>query len=511
MIFGPYLSSVLRLLLPPEYRADLAGAEASLASHDESAAQIVLGKVLLCEGKVNRAREVFIGAEATAGSESDRALAGGYRRLVELADFGACREWGPGPLPLELARRWSPRAWANERDWSYQLPALPPQVEQEVWFVTQIAPLPNEMALAANPDDSKPMYDRLRRANERVSAGELSKEITIGILVINCLIFRLIGQRPDAAKEARNSIEFCRAGKHLVGFGIFALLIYDLVSSARTVPEVLDLYAGDGWLMRGLVEAAEEGPLPDPPEDWTTVLHGKSPARMIFESQAWHLGVGAAQLFSASWITRAKPQDAPATFEIQQLNEARAAFQLANDEAGTQLILTRLLAIMVEQNLPFESDSLQTAREIGVWGRTTGSLAFALGLGLMLLAFARRWRRLGNFSNALNAVRLADALFDGLQASVAKADAATQEAELLADGWELSQAIPSYQRAFDGYVEAVTAMGKVEPGYLDAWIRLRERVAETGAHLLTAPASQDAFARTRQRLVELNILPWMTS
>ena len=50
MIFGPYVSSILRLLLPPEHQADLAAAEVALGNAASSDGRLVLGKVLLCAG-----------------------------------------------------------------------------------------------------------------------------------------------------------------------------------------------------------------------------------------------------------------------------------------------------------------------------------------------------------------------------------------------------------------------------------------------------------------------------
>ncbi|NWF81631.1 MAG: hypothetical protein HXY37_16545, partial [Chloroflexi bacterium] len=217
-----------------------------------------------------------------------------------------------------------------------------------------------------------------------------------------------------------------------------------------------------------------------------------------------------ALVLAASWITRAKPADVTATFEIQHLGEAKSAFQRAADDAGTQLVQCRLLAAFIEQNYPF-MQSLQVARDIGVWGRTIGSFSFALGLGFLLLASGRRWQRRGDFASALRAIELAAALFEGLQAPVASADAAMEEAELLAAGWESMQGIHALQRAFDAYAAAISAMGLPQPGYLAAWQELRGRLAQTGALLLAWGAGRPAFDRTRQRLLELSILPGMSS
>ncbi len=512
MIFGPYISSILRLLLPPEHRADLAAAEAALGNATSPDGRLVLGKVLLCAGKVKQARAVLHTAEATASDAATRALAGGYRLLADFADFGVCRDWGAGP-PLEVARRWSLGAWDSQRHlWAMRLPPLPAPVEHEVWFVTQIAPLPNELASAQTPDETRPLYGRMLRAIQRWEAGELPEVFAIGTLLVHTLMLRLLHLHPQAQQFAVRGIEYCRTAGSPIGEGLFALLADDLATTTRTAPEVLDLYAGDARsLSRSSLDALEEGPLPQRPADWTPVVHGQSDARTLFEPQGWHIGVGAALVLAASWITRAKPADVTATFEIQRLVEAKAAFQLAADDAGIQLVQCRLLATAVEQHFSHEEHQLQTARAIGEWGRTAGSFSFALGLGFLLLAFGRRWQRWGDLAAALRAVQLAAALFDGLQASVASADVAMEEAELLAAGWESIQGIPALQRAFDAYVDAITTMGLPQPGYLAAWQQLRGRLAQTGAMLLTWSAGRPAFDRARQRLLDLDILPGISS
>lgn len=512
MIFGPYISSILRLLLPPEHQADLAAAEVALGNAASSDGRLVLGKVLLCAGKVKQARNVLHTAEATASDATTRALAGGYRLLADFADFGVCRDWGAGP-PLEVARRWSLGAWDSQRHlWSMHLPPLPTPVAHEVWFVTQIAPLPNELASAPTPDETRPLYGRMVQALQRLEAGELPQVFAIGTLLVHTLMLRLLHMHPPAQQSAVRGIEYCRAAGSAVGEGLFALLADDIATTTRTTPEVLDLYAGDvRSLRRSSLDALEEGPLPQRPADWTPVFHGQSDARTMLESQGWHIGVGAALVLAASWITRAKPADVTATFEIQRLTEAKSAFQRAADDAGTQLVQCRLLAAGIEQNFPFMENNLQAARDIGVWGREIGSFSFALGLGFLLLAFGRRWQRRSDFASALRAIELAAALFEGLQAPVASADAAMEEAELLAAGWESMQGIPALQRAFDAYAAAISTMGLPEPGYLAAWQQLRGRLAQTGALLLSWSAGRPAFDRARQRLLDLNILPGMSS
>lgn len=506
MIFGPYLSSVLRLLLPAEQRVDLDAADTALTTRPSPDASLLLGRVLLCRGRIKRAREVLAQAAASQESAADIALAGAYELLAELAEFGACRDWGPRGIPLEVTRRWSLSGWVLRRDaWSRQLPRLPDAVAQEAWFVSEIVSLPAEVASAASPDAVRPIWGRLSAALERVNAGTLRPELTLGVLLVFGEALRLVDQRPDALDTAGKVMAQARAAGDRVGEALCALLMNGLATTSRTVPEVMDLFAGDTARMRRVVmEALEEGPLPPLPSDVKVIFEGRSTARTLFEQIDWPIGLATAQVQAASWITRAKPPDVVATFELMQLTEALKGFTKAHDDAGVQLVQCRLLAVAVEQNHPLEGP-LQRARDIGTWGRESGSFSFALGLGFFLLAITRWWRRRQNLACAMRAISLATALFDALEAPVASAEAAMEEADLLATNWEATQAVPALQHAFDGFVGAFTAMGTPQGGYLQPWQQLRQRIAYAGTTLAAVSGSPRAVARVQEQFTALKM------
>ena len=510
MILGPYLSSVLRLLLPAEYRADLARAEESLDNEQLPGSRLSLGKVLLCRGKVKRAREVFSTVERGAGDASEQSLAGAYRLLTDLADFGACRDWAPGTVPLELARRWSMSGWTIERDsWARQPRNLPTEVAQEVWFISEVASLPSEYVSVRSPEHVRPIWQRLRAASERIEQEGLRSEVSLGTSLVNLMTLRL-AQQPEGAGFATRWATRYRASGDTLSAGLMELIGQDLATTSRTVPEVIDLYSGDAVdLSRSVLEQLEEGPLPQLPPDPTSVLMGEHPGRTTLEGVEWWLGVAAARVHSATWITRVKPKDVPSTFELNQLVEAKKSFERASDEAGLRLVDCRLLAVSIEQNFPFEEHQLGTMRDIGAWGRTSGSLAFALGLGYFFVAIGRYWRRRGDLARALRALALANALFEALEAPVAIADAAMEEAALLTEGWEAAQAMPSLERALDGYVAAFQAMGTPQGGYLDAWRRLRGRIAMAGAARLGSWRGSEDLQQIQQRLMDLGVMPGM--
>jgi hypothetical protein len=288
--------------------------------------------------------------------------------------------------------------------------------------------------------------------------------------------------------------------------GLFLLLRFELATSTRTTPEVMGLHAGDTiGLSRGSLEALEEGPLPAAHlKDLEDVLSGENPVKTYFERVDWPLGLATAHMQSASWITRVKPNPL-AVFELEQIMPALEGFRRAGDDAGVRLAQCRIMATAVDENNPL-GHFIPSAGEIGVWGRDVGSFAFALGLGYFQLAVARRWRRRNNVAAAVLALTLASAIFEGLDAPVALADVAMEEADLVAANWEASEAAPLYQVALDRYVGVLLAMGIPRDEFLAAFMKLRQRALHASAHLAAAAAGRDTVARIRQQLIAAKIL-----
>lgn len=508
MILGPYLTSALRLLLPPEFQRDLAAAERSLQSADDPARLLQLGKVLLCAGKVKPAREALNRANSMTIDQdaSQKALVGAYRLLVELADFGACRDWGPARPPLELARRWSLTGWRIERDaWFRGLPRLPALVHDEVWLVTQIAPLVNELAAATAPTEIEGLQARLTEASRRLEAGELPDWILIGMLATRAAVTMVYNDWAEAERLVAVATQRCRELGHGLGEALFNLFGHELSTTRSTVPAALDLYAADPSAvprtLLALTEDAREAtprPMAGRFVDWGTT-------RDALEANGWDVGVAAGLVMEASWTNRAKPRDMPATLEIQALVNAKTAFERAGDDTGRQLVDCHLCILGLEQNYPMQ-EYLAIANHLGRWGKEVGSTSFTVALGLLLLAIERRWQRRGHPERALHAVRLARAVFEGLDAPAACADAAFQEAEVLEAVWEPASAAPSLSRAFEGYRRLLTDTGPPDPGNLEAWWQARNRLARAAARQLASATNLAAVERTRDQLTELGAL-----
>jgi hypothetical protein len=97
-------------------------------------------------------------------------------------------------MPLELAWRWSSKKWVFDRDlWWEQIPQLSESVEQEVWFVAQVASLPLEVTFATSSKEVQLILIRAKRTLMRVMRGELSTAILIGVLLVHLLAHRFGG------------------------------------------------------------------------------------------------------------------------------------------------------------------------------------------------------------------------------------------------------------------------------------------------------------------------------
>jgi hypothetical protein len=509
VILGPYITSVLRLLLPAEFQRDLGEAERALQGDEQPESLLQLGKVLLCAGKIKLAREVLARATAVTADEdaSCHALVRAYQLLTELADFGACREWGPAPPPLELALRWSLTRWGAERDaWYRRLPTLPSSVHSEVWFVTQIAPFANEYAAAYDPAQLELLRARIREAGRRLGARELTETIAIGVAAAHVAGARLADDWAEAERAVAVGIELCREAGHGIGEALFGLFGHELSTTRFTVPAAFDLFAADASLLRRTELAWLEDDREAAPRPMAGRLVDWSASRDGFEGGDWDLGVGAGLVMEASWTNRVKPPDMPAPLEIQALVDAKAAFERAGDDAGRQLVDCHLCVLGLEQNYPMR-ERLATATRLGTWGRTRGSTSFALALGLVLLAVGRRWQRHGYPERALYAVRMARAVFEGLDAPAACADSTFTEAELLTAAWEHAYATPSLSQAIDRYERLLTDTGTPDPEYLGAWWNLRNQFARAAAHQLASGGNLAAVERTRSRLKQLDAMP----
>ncbi|KAK3904859.1 Tetratricopeptide repeat protein 28 [Staphylotrichum tortipilum] len=140
-------------------------------------------------------------------------------------------------------------------------------------------------------------------------------------------------------------------------------------------------------------------------------------ARVLFEQSESKRGLATVELRNGYLaVLRARLVDGSLSGLQEALHccsTAEAEFEACGDTLSFQT--ARAHAILCRVALGQRPEDTVSAREIGTWGRTDGSISYAMGLGLFLAAQARRWTAdEGDYEKGVAALRLAEALFDGL-------------------------------------------------------------------------------------------------
>jgi tetratricopeptide (TPR) repeat protein len=248
--------------------------------------------------------------------------------------------------------------------------------------------------------------------------------------------------------EQRQQAEEKGAGSQALG--ILNLRAADALFKAgenQAALEVLDqaatLYRQSGdvigeancWMMQG---DAKSAPVSTPlvwncylqEGTWNSALHWKIEAleadtSQIRLSEARQMYAQAEQIYRTGGVSRGvaaielrygylETLERNYTRGTEHALRARDLFTTVGDILGVQVANAHHALCRIGMR-PFPEDSA-TAEAIGVWGRTTGSLSFSLGLGLFFARVGRRWlMRDGDYERALACFRLAEALFRYLE------------------------------------------------------------------------------------------------
>ncbi|USP72809.1 hypothetical protein yc1106_00083 [Curvularia clavata] len=133
---------------------------------------------------------------------------------------------------------------------------------------------------------------------------------------------------------------------------------------------------------------------------------------------------------------------------LEYIAFAEDLYRSCGDYIGTQIACAHrcLCRIGIGQ----EPEDTKLARSIGVWGRENGSYSFAFGLGLFFAKYARRWLvALGDYERAVATHRLAEALFDGLDATLPRLFSITDQMTVYESLGERDRFVVIAERALD--------------------------------------------------------------
>ncbi|KAJ9426040.1 hypothetical protein FOXG_07398 [Fusarium oxysporum f. sp. lycopersici 4287] len=212
--------------------------------------------------------------------------------------------------------------------------------------------------------------------------------------------------------------EYSRVGD-IVGIAHCEVKLGDLVCAPAGPPE----YWGN-TVRPGLDSTVSEplsgfSELPVTPDQIDKAVHHYEIARSFFEQAGFWRGFASVELrHGYIAILRARNTTGDETLRhlqeaLRYCTEAQSQFAACGDIVAFQT--ARAHSILVRVALGQRPEDTTSAREIGVWGRTKGSISYTMGLGLFLAAQAQLWiASEGEYERGVAALRLAEALFDGL-------------------------------------------------------------------------------------------------
>ncbi|KAL6366215.1 hypothetical protein LRP88_00312 [Fusarium phalaenopsidis] len=140
-------------------------------------------------------------------------------------------------------------------------------------------------------------------------------------------------------------------------------------------------------------------------------------ARSLFEQAGFQRGLASVEL-RHGYIAILRARSGNDTLQhlqeaLRYCTEAQSQFAACGDIVAFQT--ARAHSTLCRVALGQRPEDTTSAREIGVWGRTKGSISYTMELGLFLAAQAQLWiANDGEYERGVAAFRLAETLFDGL-------------------------------------------------------------------------------------------------
>ncbi|KAH8204195.1 hypothetical protein TruAng_001615 [Truncatella angustata] len=139
-------------------------------------------------------------------------------------------------------------------------------------------------------------------------------------------------------------------------------------------------------------------------------------AYSLFQQASFRRGLASASMRHGYLATlRARAGDTMRHYQeaLRYCTMARCGFEDTGDVVGFQNARVHLM--LCRAALGQLPEATHSTREIGIWGRTKGSVSYTFGLGLFIAAQAQQWiTDEGDYERGLAAYRLAEALLDGL-------------------------------------------------------------------------------------------------
>ncbi|KAH7124317.1 CHAT domain-containing protein [Dactylonectria macrodidyma] len=262
------------------------------------------------------------------------------------------------------------------------------------------------------------MASWLERNVQFLGSGELPFQ-KVAPLLLEVAGVHYQAQAPHAIEIVGDVFRRCSQINDLVGMAHCEMKLGDFECCSTALPEAW------GNVLRPGLDSTVSIPLdqslgfsPLPARIDKSATHYDT-ARTLFERVGFRRGMAMVNLRYGYLATlRARYGDAVDHYRraLEFFSAAIEVFSNTGDIIAFQT--ARAHSILCRVGVGQLPEDRATAEEIGVWGRTRGSISYTMGLGLFFSAQARRWLTdEGDYERALAAFRLAESLLDclGLQ------------------------------------------------------------------------------------------------
>jgi CHAT domain-containing protein len=471
---------------------------AALAAADRGGDTLGAAAALLIAGDLAAAR-ARCRAAAAAGDAATRLLASAYDQIAMLRQLNWYPD-GRGGMPEEVEGRFSAaeirvvdspsEAVADgealaEAAFAIGVVAMAPSVratvtdatrwrdEAPAWVLEQVLAVPDRVAAIPDPPPAWSAYmdwlaaDLYRRARQSAQASE-----------------RLAQARArSVASGDAHGVALCDLTR---GDWLAAPFSSPLALNLAIVESTTDTNELDWGL------EAREGSMAD--ADLAGARAAYSGARALLRDAHAPRAIAALDL-RAGYLAAAEGDFAAAR---ELASSARASFEACGDNANA--VLASIHAALAGIGAGALPEDIAAATAAGGWGATVGAVSYTVGLGLLASRRGRDWLlRHGDYERALACHRVAQAIHEGLGASVNALQARVDQGRVYGALGEIATAVSYYEAALD----AAAAQRAARPALANSISRREHTLAHAVFGIAQAERDPDALDRVTRRMAAL--------
>ncbi|PTU21812.1 hypothetical protein P175DRAFT_0492437 [Aspergillus ochraceoroseus IBT 24754] len=307
---------------------------------------------------------------------------------------------------------------------------------------------------------------------------------------------RMHGAGEEAMKDVQTAEQLFRTTDDVVGLANIELALGDLVAAPLSSPLVWNAFLAEGtydttsyWQIDKAEWEVDSGHIRETMASYQKALDLFASANVRRGMAAARMRLGYVKLLEGMRLIDYELTFAAAKDDFEL---ATALSSEAGDAMAFQLGVAQLALCAIGQGGQPE----QTARaaSIGSWGCREGSFGFALGIGIFFARIGWRWvNYVGDYERALACFRLAETLFESLQAPLSRIHSIIDQLKV----YQMLGDFPSCSRALECALDECIAARHQEPGLAAETTQMARWISIQMLGLATGRAAPHLIERVR--------------